>query len=151
MNTEEKIYSLMAQAEDMQAHAEKLQNGAEKTFAGLPLAVEQAGQKIRSTGLLGALFVLTVGVVVATVAVAGIWWGTSSLRDEAAELRSTIVTLRQYAAEERRTLQELEGKTWGLELVQYKEGNRGIVLPKGLKFERAATIENGKTALIIKP
>lgn len=151
MNTEEKIYSLMAQAEDMQAHAEKLQNGAEKTFAGLPLAVEQAGQKIRSTGLLGALFVLAVGVVVATVAVAGIWWGTSSLRDEAAELRSTIVTLRQYAAEERRTLQELEGKTWGLELVQYKEGNRGIVLPKGLKFERAATIENGKTALIIKP
>ena len=62
MNTEEKIYSLMAQAEDMQAHAEKLQNGAEKTFAGLPLAVEQAGKKIRSTGLLGALFLLAVGV-----------------------------------------------------------------------------------------
>ena len=151
MNTEEKIYSLMAQAEDMQAHAEKLQNRADKTFAGLPLAVEQAGQKIRSTGLLGALFVLAVGVVVAAVAVAGVWWGTSSLRDEAAELRSTIATLRQYAAEERRTLQELEGKTWGLELVQYKEGNRGIVLPRGLKFERAAAIENGKTALIIKP
>ena len=52
---EEKIYALMAQAEDMQAHAEKLQKGADKTFAGLPLAVEQAGQKIRSTGLLGAL------------------------------------------------------------------------------------------------
>ena len=68
----EKIYSLMAQAEDMQAHAEKLQNGAEKTFAGLPLAVEQAGQKIRSTTLLGALFVLAVGVVVSSVAVAGV-------------------------------------------------------------------------------
>lgn len=99
MNTEEKIYSLMAQAEDMQAHAEKLQNGAEKTFAGLPLAVEQAGQKIRSTGLLGALFVLAVGVVVATVAVAGIWWGTSSLRDEAAGLRAEVAALEAQANE----------------------------------------------------
>lgn len=151
MNTEEKIYSLMAQAEDMQAHAEKLQNGAEKTFAGLPLAVEQAGQKIRSTTLLGALFVLAVGVVVAAVAIAGIWWGTSRLRDEAVELRSTIATLKQYAAEEQRTLQELSGKTWRLELVQYREGGKGIILPKGLTFERAATLENGKTALIIKP
>ena len=141
----------MAQAEDMQAHAEKLQNGAEKTFAGLPLAVEQAGQKIRSTTLLGALFVLAVGLVVSSVAVAGVWWGTSRLRDEAAELRSTIGTLKQYVAVEQRTLQELEGKTWRLELVQYREGGRGIILPKGLKFERAATLENEKTALIIKP
>lgn len=122
MNTEEKIYSLMAQAEDMQAHAEKLQNGAEKTFSELPLAVEQAGQKIRSTGLLGGLFLLAVGMVVSTVAVVGIRWCTSQLRDEAAELHSTIATLKQYAAEERRTLQELEGKTWRLELVQYREG-----------------------------
>lgn len=99
MNTEEKIYSLMAQAEDMQAHAEKLQNGAEKTFAGLPLAVEQAGQKIRSTGLLGALFVLTVGVVVSAIAVAGIWWGTSRLRDEAAELRAEVTALEARANE----------------------------------------------------
>ena len=99
MNTEEKIYSLMAQAEDMQAHAEKLQNGAEKTFAGLPLTVEQAGKKIRSTGLLGALFLLAVGVVVATIAVAGIWWGTSSLRDEAAELRAEVAALKAQANE----------------------------------------------------
>ena len=70
MNTEEKIYSLMAQAEDMQAHAEKLQNGAQEAFKALPLAVESAGEKIRSTGLLGALFVLAVGGVVAAVAVA---------------------------------------------------------------------------------
>lgn len=99
MNTEEKIYSLMVQAEDMQAHAEKLQNGAEKTFAGLPLAVEQAGQKIRSTGLLGALFVLAVGVVVSSVAVAGVWWGTSSLRDEAAGLRAEVAALEAQANE----------------------------------------------------
>ena len=99
MNTEEKIYSLMAQAEDIQAHAEKLQNGAEKTFAGLSLAVEQAGQKIRSTALLGALFVLAVGGVVSSVAVAGVWWGTSSLRDEAAGLRAEVAALEAQANE----------------------------------------------------
>lgn len=97
MNTEEKIYSLMAQAEDMQAHAEKLQNGAQEAFKALPLAVESAGEKIRSTGLLGAFFVLAVGGVVAAVAVAGIWWGTSSLRDEAKRLRAEVAALEAQA------------------------------------------------------
>lgn len=150
MNTEEKIYSLMAQAEDMQAHAEKLQNGAEKTFAGLPLAVEQAGQKIRSTGLLGAVFVLAVGMVVSSVAVVGVWWGTSSLRGEAAELRSTIAALKRRVAEEQETLQELSGKTWRLELVKW-DAERGIILPKGVKFVRSGSIKDGREAIIIKP
>jgi hypothetical protein len=151
MNTEEKIYSLMAQAEDMQAHAEKLQNGAEKTFAGLPLAVEQAGQKIRSTTLLGALFVLAVGLVVSSVAVAGVWWGTSRLRDEAIELRGTIATLRQYVADERKTLQDLEKKTWRIELVDYGKEGRGIILPKGVKIDRTGNIPDGRIAVVIKP
>lgn len=144
MNTEEKIYSLMAQAEDMQAHAEKLQNGAEKTFAGLPLAVEQAGQKIRSTGLLGALFLLAVGVVVAAVAVAGIWWGTSRLRDEAAELKASIIAMEATAV-------QLEGKTWGLELVDYGKEGRGILLPKGVKVDRTGNVPDGRAAIVIKP
>ena len=89
----------MAQAEDIQSHAEKLQQGADKAFVGLSIAVEQVGQKIRATGLLGAVYVLAVGVVVAAVAVAGIWWGTSSLRDEAAKLRAEVVTLEAQANE----------------------------------------------------
>ena len=144
MNTEEKIYSLMAQAEDMQAHAEKLQNGAEKTFAGLPLAVEQAGQKIRSTTLLGALFVLAVGVVVSSVAVAGVWWGTSSLRDEAADLRASIAAMKAIAA-------QLESKTWNLELVDYGKEGRGIILPKGVKVDRSGAIPDGRIGIVIKP
>lgn len=96
---EEKLFELMTQAEDLQKHAVKLQNKAQETFSALPLAVEQAGQKIRSTGLLGALFVLTVGVVVAAVAVVGIWWGTSSLRDEAAGLRAEVAALEAQANE----------------------------------------------------
>ena len=55
MTDEEKLYVLMAQAEDLQKHAVELQNKAQETFSALPSAVEQAGQKIRSTGLLAAL------------------------------------------------------------------------------------------------
>ena len=51
---EEKLFELMAQAEDLQNHAAKLQKEAQEVFSALPLAVEQAGQKIRSTGLLGS-------------------------------------------------------------------------------------------------
>lgn len=96
---EEKLFELMTQAEDLQKHAVKLQNEAQEVFSALPLAVEQAGQKIRSTRLLGAVFVLAVGVVVAAVAVVGIWWGTSSLRDEAAGLRAEAAALEAQANE----------------------------------------------------
>lgn len=144
MNAEEKIYSLMVQAEDIQAHAQKLQNGAEKTFEALPLAVEQAGKKIRSTGLLGALFVLAVAVVVSAIAVAGVWWGTSSLRSEAADLKAAIRA-------EQATLAELQGKTWGLELVDYGKEGRGIILPKGVKVDRTGAVQDGRIGIVIKP
>lgn len=54
---------------------------------------------MRSTGLLGVLIVLFAGVMVSAAAVAGIWWGTSSLRDEAAELRVEVANLKAQADE----------------------------------------------------
>lgn len=147
---EEKLFELMAQAEDLQNHAAKLQNEAQEAFSALPLAVEQAGQKIRSTGLLGALFVLAVEVVGAAVAVAGVWWSTSSLRDEAAELRSAIAILKRNVTEEQKTLQALVGKTWRLELVKW-DNERGIILPKGVKFVRSGQIKDGREAVMIAP
>ena len=79
MNTEEKIYSLMAQAEDMQAHAESSRMGQRRRLQVYPLPLSKRG-KNTLYGAARALFLLAVGVVVATIAVAGIWWGTSSLR-----------------------------------------------------------------------
>lgn len=96
---EEKLFELMAQAEDLQNHAAKLQKEAQEVFSALPLAVEQAGQKIRSTGLLGALSVLAVGAVVSSVAVAGIWWGTANLRDESTKLRAEVAYLEKQVKE----------------------------------------------------
>lgn len=39
MTDEEKLYVLMAQAEDLQKHAVELQKEAQETFSALPLAV----------------------------------------------------------------------------------------------------------------
>jgi len=106
MNPEEKLYSLLAHAEDSQSlakelllHAEKLQNKASDAFSALPLAVEQAGKEIRSTGLVMVFFLFAVGIVASSIAVAGIWWGTSQLRDEAAELRTEVRVLEAQAKE----------------------------------------------------
>lgn len=82
---EEELFELMAAAEDIQKHAVMLQKSveelhssvkdsvsglhskAEETFSALPLAVEQAGQKIRATQRQGALFVVSVGMIVAAI------------------------------------------------------------------------------------
>lgn len=174
MNTDEKIYSLMVQAEDIQAHAVKLQQAAQEAVRILPEATREAvrGQareiitgaaKNASEGILEAsreamaavvamrqawlrqcVSLIALGVLVSAVAVAGIWWGTSRLRDEAAELRASI-------AEMGDTSRQLEGKTWGLELVDWGKDGRCIILPKGVKFVRSGPLQDGREAIVIKP
>lgn len=144
MQYEDKIYGLIAQAEDIQKHAVKLQNGAEKAFVDLPLAVEQAGKKIRSTGLLGALFVLAVAlVVIGAVYFAGSLLYKSRL-EELAELKMQI-------AQARGTLDEMQSKTWRLELVKYSDGSRGIILPKGVQANNPVRLDDGRIAVVIRP
>lgn len=186
--SEEKLFTLMAHADDLQGIANKsLQavNGAVKRLendsanaivssirAGIDTTLADTKKELldatvglvgasseakttcallKSTGLFQGVFLLAVGIVTSAIAIAGIWWGTSSLRDEAAELRSTIAILRQHAAEERRTLQELEGKTWGLELLKI-DGKRWIRFKKGDEPGTMGTWENGKRhGIEVKP
>lgn len=144
MNTEEKIYSLMVQAEDMQAHAQTLQNGAEKTFAELPHAVGQAVKKIRSTGLLWGVLQLAVALVIIGVVYFAGGLMAKSRVDELGELKRQL-------AQARGTLGELQSKTWSLELVKYPDGTRGIILPKGVRVDRNGPIDDGRIAVVIKP
>lgn len=141
---EEKLFELMAQAEDLQNHAAKLQNEAQEAFSALPLAVEQAGKKIRSTGLQMALILLGVGAIVCGTSIAFIGWSTESLREERAAMKAAIHA-------EEAMLTELQSQTWGLELVSYGDGTRGILLPKGTKIDRTGTIKDGREAVVIKP
>lgn len=136
---EEKLFELMAQAEDLQTHAAKLQNEAQEVFSALPLAVEQAGQKIRSTGLQMALILLGLAIVVCGVSVGFFVWSTESLREERKALQIAIQA-------EEAMLAKMKSETWGIKLTVFRDGKKGIVLPKGIKYERHGKIEGGQYA-----
>ena len=141
---EEKIFELMAHAEDLQKHAAQLQDKAQETFSGLTLAVEQAQKKIRSTGLQMALIMLGISVLVCGLTLKIFLWSTESLKKEREALKVAI------RAEEA-TLAELQSKTWKLELVNDSDGVRGIILPKGVQFVRSGKLKDGREAVIIAP
>lgn len=138
MTDEEKFYALMAQAEYLQNHAAKLQHDAQEAFSALPLAVEQAGQKIRSTGLQMALILFGLGIIVCGASVGFFVWSTENLREERNALKVAIQA-------EEATLAELRSKTWGVRLHEGEKG-RFIVLPEGMTSEANWTV--GKSAAI---
>jgi len=144
MTDEDRIYGLIAQAENIQAHAIGLQKEASEAFSELPRSVERAASKIRSTALLGALYVIASGVVVSAVAVAGLWWGTQHLRGRLVDLQREVATLEA-------TAEQLASKTWRLELVKYSDGRRGIILPKGVQIERSGAVQDGRAVVLIAP
>lgn len=174
MNAEDKIFGLIAQAEDIQKHAVALQRAAQEAIKTLPEASRGAvrdaakefivqGAETASRGLLDAsseakaaasslrrtwplhgVFLLVAGVVtLGALYFAGNMLFNSRVT-ELAELKAAIRT-------EEATLAELRGKTWGLELVNYGDGTRGILLPKGVKVDRTGAVQDGRAAVVIKP
>ena len=111
MTDEEKLYVLMAQAEDLQKHAVELQKEAQETFSALPLAVEQAVQKIRSERFSAAVYVFCFGALIAGGIYAGLNVYGSKLQEEHEKLKTAI-------QDEEATLTKLESKTWGLSLYE---------------------------------
>lgn len=146
---EEKLFELMAQAEYLQSHAAKLQNEAQETFSALPLAVEQAGRRIRSEGLQMALILLAFGCIVAGAVFGFLLWSTNSLRDERAALQTELSGLKASIQAEKNTLAEMKSKTWGLSLHEDDKG-RFIVLLKGTGLETNWTVDKTPAAKIIK-
>lgn len=142
MTDEEKLYTLMAQAEDLQTHAAKLQNEAKETFSALPVAVEQAGKKIRSTGLQMALLLLGLAIVVCGGSVGFFVWSTESLREERKQLD---VEVRAAQA----SLEKMQANTWGLTFQESEKG-RFIVLPEGMTSETNWTVGKRDAIRLVK-
>jgi len=178
--TENDLFTLMAHAEDLQRvtkihsddvsraakHLEQnaaktitaaIQAGIDQTLADTKKELQEAttglvgasseakatAAYLRRTGVFQAVFLLGAGLVLA----AGfygftVYLGGSKL-DELNELRAAIRT-------EEATLADLQSKTWGLELVNYKDGTKGIILPKGAKVDRTGAIPDGREAIVIK-
>jgi len=173
METEDKIYGLIAHAEDAQNTLRAFQATAQEAVKTLPDAArgavrdaarefivqgaetasrellgasseaKAAASSLRRTGLLQGVFLLAVALVVIGAAYAAGALLMKSRVDELNELRTAI------RAEEA-ILVELRSKTWGLELVKYQDGTRGIILPKGTKVDRTGAVQDGRTGIVIR-
>lgn len=174
MQNEDKIFGLIAQAEDIQKHAIALQRAAQDAVKTLPDAsrsavrdaarefiiegVEKASRglldasneakatsaALRQTGLYQGVFLVAVAIVLAAGFIALTSYMSKSKLAELHELKATIRT-------EEGRLAELRSKTWELELMTYNDGGRGIILPKGTAYSHTAKQNDGRTVIIIKP
>lgn len=137
----------MAQAEDIQEHAVKLQKSASEAISALRGATNTVGEEMRYRGLFwaacGAVILLCVGILVLYGVREAAEWTVTELRREAEEYRAEVAELKKIAA-------KLEDKTWRLELINYDTGQRGILLPKGVRVDYTAK-EKNRTVIMLKP
>lgn len=174
MEDEDKIFGLIAHAEEAQKTLRDFQAAAQDAVKTLPGVAREAlrdaarefivqgteavsrglleasgeakaaAATLRSTWLNKGLLLLAIGLLFSAIAVAGIWWSTSSLREEAADLKAAI------RAEEA-TLRELENKTWGIVLVETRDGKRQLRLKKGDKVGNPLKWKTGENGIEILP
>lgn len=175
MQDENNIFGLIAHAEDIQKHAVALQRSVQDAINKIPetskSAVRDAAKEfiteeakkasvglldasneakatsvaLRRTGLMQGVFLVAVVVVICCTGFGVMNFIINSKFQELAELKTAI-------RKEQITLNDLYSKTWGLELVKYQDGTRGILLPKGIKVDRTGKIkETGQEAIVIKP
>lgn len=147
---EEKIYELMAQAETLQEHAVELQNKASEAISEIPEAIDKVKETIRSTALLSAIIWIIFGVVIFL----GVWialeWSTNHLREERNRLQNQISELQGVVQDEQKKIAEMQSERWGIELVSYKDGQRGIRIPKDMEFDRITSDSTNKDVVLVK-
>lgn len=171
-NTDERLFILMA-------HAEDLQRVADKSLAGVKCVTEHIEESV-----LKAVTATIEEKITQTMrsTQSGLQEANTALLSASAEARATsgflkstgwklicllggailvfsmvfwfallglhksrqaeLADLRAAIAAERGTLAKLQSETWQLELVTYHDGKRGILLPKGTTIERMGTVPN---------
>ena len=102
-----------------------------------------SGSELRRTGLMQGLFL--VGVAIVAFGLGYLILEHFYTPYKKAELRE----LNAQITEVQGTLATLESKTWNLELVNYSNGTRGIVLPKGMRIERTTKVKDGREIVLI--
>lgn len=179
--TEERLFTLMAHAEDLQrvaqevlANTNKATKRIETEAVGTILSAVRAGidetlqetkkgltgastglkeasdeakatsAVLKRTGLMQGFFLLAVALVIGGVGFAVMGFIGKSKLAELNELKAAIRA-------EQSTLNELQSKTWGLELVNYQDGTRGIILPRGTKVDRSGAVQDGRIGIVVKP
>lgn len=155
MKDEEKIYGLIAHAEEIQQHTVHLHEEAKKAIEDIRLFTDeirkdakQAVKPILQAGLVQAVYIgstaIIVSLLVSVALIKGLGWHVNIKKLELTELKNKILI-------EETTLSSIKKKTWSLELVEYNDGIRGIILPRGVKFNQAASVQDGRDVILIRP
>lgn len=161
MDVEEKTFDLIAMAEETEKHliamcgslpdsvcatVEKVLGQSPRVEAWretMTRTTEAAATlELRVTRVYGIALVLALLVPVTSLAI--IYWETRTLRAENAALTERVQSLKAMAAE------LTKGNPEGFELIAYREGALGVLIPKGRRFSHAAPTEDGREALVVK-
>lgn len=125
-------------SEGLQGLLEGVQNAVDSQVS-LAHATER---KIRGARWQHTLFLLLVGGLIA----GGLWmfqdFALEQAKKERAALTREIAILSEQA-------EKLKAKTWGVELVEWRDGGRGIILPKGMRVKHTGQVEDGREAIVI--
>lgn len=170
MNSDKQIYTLIAQAEDIQRHAVMLQRTAQEAVKGLSDSAQEAvkealkehliqGVETASKELHAAtgdakdaiMFLRRRGLFLAflLVALALVVGGASYLISEWM-IECQLNDLKVQIAKEEATLAKMKSKTWGLSLYEDSNG-RFIVLPDGTSFDKNEWIARKSNAIRLIP
>lgn len=99
-------------------------------------------RELRGSRWWHTLFILLVGGLVA----GGLWmfqdFAIEQAKKERAALKQEIAALEEQA-------KKLKAKTWNLQLVEWDDGERGIILPRGVRVKRTGQVEDGRDAIVI--
>lgn len=177
MQDEDKIFGLIAQAEDMQKQAIAMQNHAIALQHSCKYTIENitevcrksivdvsrdvitketqnssdklieavnnaknAASILKSTGLRLGFLLFAISIIFGTIGFCIMYFISESKLKELAEIKATI-------NQEKRVLNSLKEKTWGLQLEENKQG-RFIILPQGTKIDTNGLWKVGKNEAI---
>lgn len=123
---------------------QRVQKEADSIVSAMESFNRGAGAVLRRLGLLGWTLGLSVSLGIFGGNWALQWWMSGRIEglwEERARLETEI-------ADQRRTLQRLQDQTWGVRLVEGKQG-RFVVLPKGTLSNPAWTWTGGFPAVLL--
>lgn len=123
-------------------------DGLKESVAGLREAAAEgraSAKAIRRTGLVSGATLLAMAVVIIGLTYFVI--APALVRSYADDLAGVKTEL----AAEKAALAKLRSETWRLELVEYQDGSRGILLPKGVKVDRTGPLKDGRVGIVIVP
>lgn len=99
-------------------------------------------RELRGSRWWHTLFLLLVGGLVA----GGLWmfldFELDKAKKERTALKQEVAVLSEQAA-------KLKSKTWDVQLVEWPDGERGIILPRGVRVKRTGQVEDGRDAIVI--